>query len=44
MASIGDPVQAAIQKYAKHPSIVKINEAVEIEIFSFQKIDVSDSV
>ena len=44
MTSLSDPVQAAIQKYAKHPSIVKINEAVEIVIFSFQEIDVSDSV
>ena len=44
MASISDPVQAAIQKYAKHPSIVKINETVEIVIFSFHEIDASDSV
>ena len=39
---IDDPIEAAVQKFANHPSILKINEVMKdkgIEPFNFSKID-----
>ena len=39
---VSNPIQAAIQKYANHPSILKINGTIEKIKFSFNEIEISD--
>ena len=40
--NIKDPVQAAILKYANHPSILKINEFITKTPFSFQNVSMNE--
>ena len=42
IGNIKDPVQAAILKYADHPSILKINEVITKTPFSFQNVSMSE--
>ena len=39
---VSNPIQPAIQKYANHPSTLKINETIEKMKFSFNEIEISD--
>ena len=40
--NIQDPVQAAILKYANHPSILKTNEVITKTPFSFQNVSMNE--
>ena len=41
---VSNPIQAAIQKYANHPSTLKINGTIEKMKFSFNEIEISDRI
>ena len=39
---ISDPINAIIMKYSKHPSIIKINECIEMSGFMFKCCNISE--
>ena len=42
ISHISDPIMHAIKKYENHPSIVKIKEVMENDIFSFSHVSLHD--